>query len=74
MTEPTNKDRGNRVITLLDAYTEIVYSGDEGESWVIVDFIADLLHLAHLQGHNAGAIMRSAMLHFETETQDRGGE
>ena len=67
MTDPTNKERGNRVITLLDAYTEIVEPGEEGEDYVITDMIADLLHLAHLQGHDAKMISCNALMHFETE-------
>ena len=70
MTDPTNEERGNRVITLLDAYTEITAPGDEGEDWVITDFIADLLHLAHLRGHNVDSIMQNAKMHFETETSE----
>ena len=57
MTDPTNKERGNRVITLLDAYVEITAPGDEGEDYIFTDFIADLLHLAHLRGHDAGKIV-----------------
>jgi hypothetical protein len=68
MTEITNEERGNRVITLLDAYTEIADGGDEGEDYVITDFIADLLHLARNQGHDPQRIMRNALMHFETET------
>ena len=69
-TDHTNKERGNRVITLLDAYTEIVEPGDEGEDYVITDLIADLLHLAHLRGHDAGKISRYALNHFENEISE----
>lgn len=74
MTDPTNKERGNRVITLLNAYTEIVEPGDENEDWIITDFIADLLHLANLRGFNAKRIMREAMIHFETEIASEEGQ
>ena len=70
MNEPTNEDRGNRVITLLDAYTEITESEDEGEEWVIIDMIADLLHLANLRGHDAEKVSRYALNHFENETSE----
>lgn len=72
MSDPTNKERGNRVITLLDAYTEIVEPGEEGEDYVITDMIADLLHLAHQRGHDAKTIMRNAVMHFETEIEGEG--
>lgn len=68
----TNEDHGNRVITLLDAYTEFVEPGDEGEDWVITDFIADLLHLAHLRGHATTTIINNAVMHFETEIEEEG--
>lgn len=66
--EITNEERGNRVITLLDAYAAIGNEGDEGEDYVITDFIADLLHLARNREHDPHVIMRNAMMHFETET------
>ena len=65
---PTNEERGNLVITLLDAYAEIGNEGDEDEDYVFTDFIADLLHLARNRGHNPQIIMRNALMHFETET------
>jgi hypothetical protein len=70
MTDPTNEDRGNRVITLLDAYIEIVEPGDEVDfdvDYVFTDLIADLLHLAHLRGHDAEKIVGQALNHFENE-------
>ena len=70
MSDPTNEERGNRVITLLDAYTEINEPGDEGEDYVITDLIADLLHLAHLREHDAGNISRMALNHFENEISE----
>jgi hypothetical protein len=72
MTDPTNEERGNRVITLLDAYIEIVEPGEEGEDYVFTDFIADLLHLAHQRGHDVGKIVRYALNHFENETSEEG--
>ena len=73
MSTPINEERGNRVITLLDAYTEIAEPGDEGEEWVITDMIADLLHLAHLQGHSAYKVAANALRHFETELKSEEG-
>ena len=70
MSEPTNEERGYRVITLLDAYTEIVDPGDEGEDYVITDMIADLLHLAHLRGYATTTIINNAVMHFETEIEE----
>lgn len=72
MGDPTNKERGHRVITMLDAYIEAVEPGDEGEDWVFTDFIADLLHLAHLRGHDAKKIANNALNHFENETSEEG--
>jgi len=72
MTDPTNEERGNRVITLLDAYTEIIEPEEEGEDYVFTDMIADLLHLAHLRGHDAGKISRQALNHFENEISEEG--
>ena len=69
MANPTNEYRGNRVITLLDAYAEITAPGDEGEDWIITDLIADLLHLAHLRGHATTTIINNAVMHFETEIE-----
>jgi len=72
MGEITNEERGNRVITLLDAYSEINES-DPGandeyyEYGVIINFITDMLHLARNRGHDPQVIMRNAMMYFETE-------
>lgn len=72
MADLTNEERGSRVITLLDAYIEITAPGDEGEDYIFTDFIADLLHLAHQRGHDAGKITRYALNHFENETSGEG--
>lgn len=64
----TNKDRAELARSLLNT-AHSTYGGSTVHD-IIVDIIADLLHLARVEKADPEAILRSALFHFHDEVID----
>ena len=58
----SNQERAIRCQQAISAY-----SGDDTYT-NLVDFLADAMHLCHVQGHSFRDALDTAVMHFEAET------
>lgn len=77
MPELTNHGRAQKALEALRAYAEQSYgSADAAESdesyTALKDLLADLQHLADLQGHDFWAAMYGAEEHYKAEIEEEG--
>lgn len=72
MEEPDNNHRAERALHACREYTSL----GAGDDWdadprsVIVDLIADLLHLADREGFCAESVIGTAQMHYEAEVEE----
>ena len=75
--EPTNQDRAERGRRALEAWNQGEDLLQEDMQTVIVDVIADLLHLAFEEGVTtgtpAGGIVQMAKDHYDSEIEEEYG-
>jgi len=71
MTEPTNRDRGERAVRILAAYNANHNAADGDLTTSAADLIADILHAADLMtGWDGAALIDRARMHHEAETEE----
>ena len=58
-----------RASTLVEEYMILTGEPFDGVESVITDLITDLLHLAHMEGIDAGRLCRMAAIHVSAETE-----
>jgi hypothetical protein len=69
MSKEENEDRASRALHALQAYAEAKRCDDDTRT-MIIDLIADLMHLAEQTGHDHEPILRVAADHYEIEASE----
>lgn len=69
MSTEENEDRADRAMHALQAYAEEKKCDDDTRT-MIIDLIADLMHLAEQIGHDHESILRMAADHYLAEASE----
>ena len=71
-TEPTNDDRAMWAREAMNAFaraTDMDTAGEDDQS-IAGDLLANLMHLAHLDGFDFEAALATARMHFDEEREE----
>lgn len=73
MTSRSKGDSANRARALVQIYNQAYNGGDHDLETSAADLIADLIHLAEIEGWEFPRILRRALYHQGCENADPGG-